>query len=70
VPWGRPSAVFGSLAVSVRFAKVLRPLVFTVSVTLTGSSHAAIIVILGFFVAGAGVLSLVDEEAGIRAAQA
>ena len=48
---------------------MLGPLVFTLSVTLTGNSHAAIIAILGFFIAGAWVLSKVDEEAGIRAAQ-
>ncbi|MDP3718329.1 MAG: MFS transporter [Acidobacteriota bacterium] len=69
VPADRTSEFFGFFAVAERFATVLGPLVFTVSVTLTGSSHAAILAILGFFVAGAWVLSLVDEEAGIRAAQ-
>ena len=69
VPADRTSEFFGFFAVAERFATVLGPLVFTISVTLTGNSHAAIIAILGFFVAGAWVLSLVDEEAGIRAAQ-
>lgn len=69
VPADRTSEFFGFFAVAERFATVLGPLVFTVSVTLTGSSHSAIIAILGFFVAGAWVLSLVDEEEGIRAAQ-
>lgn len=69
VPADRTSEFFGFFAVAERFATVLGPLVFTVSVTLTGSSHWAIIAILGFFVSGAWVLSLVDEEAGIRAAQ-
>jgi len=69
VPVDRTSEFFGFFAVSERFATVLGPLVFTLSVTLTGSSHAAIIAILGFFVAGAWVLSMVDEEAGIRAAR-
>ncbi len=69
VPADRTSEFFGFFAVAERFATVLGPLVFTLSVTLTGNSHAAIIAILGFFVAGAWVLSLVDEEAGIRAAQ-
>ncbi|MDP2055073.1 MAG: MFS transporter [Acidobacteriota bacterium] len=69
VPADRTSEFFGFFAVAERFATVLGPLVFTISVTLTGSSHAAILAILGFFVAGAWVLSLVDEEAGIRAAQ-
>jgi len=69
VPADRTSEFFGFFAVSERFATVLGPLVFTISVTLTGNSHAAIIAILGFFVAGAYVLSLVNEEEGIRAAQ-
>ena len=69
IPADRTSEFFGFFAVAERFATVLGPLVFTVSITITGSSHAAIIAILGFFVAGAWVLSLVDEEAGIRAAQ-
>ncbi len=69
VPADRTSEFFGFFAVSERFATVLGPLVFTLSVTLTGSSHAAIIAILGFFVAGGWVLSRVDEEEGIRAAR-
>jgi UMF1 family MFS transporter len=68
VPADRTSEFFGFFAVAERFATVLGPLVFTASVMLTGDSHAAIIAILGFFVAGAWVLSMVDEEAGIRAA--
>lgn len=70
VPADRTSEFFGFFAVAERFATVLGPLVFTLSVTLTGNSHAAIIAILGFFIAGAWVLSLVNEEEGIRAAQA
>jgi UMF1 family MFS transporter len=69
VPADRTSEFFGFFAVSERFATVLGPLVFTLSVTLTGSSHAAILAILGFFVAGAWVLSLVNEDEGIKAAQ-
>jgi len=69
VPADRTSEFFGFFAVAERFATVLGPLVFTLSVTLTGSSKAAIIAILGFFVAGAWVLSMVDEEEGIRAAR-
>ena len=70
VPADRTSEFFGFFAVAERFATVLGPLVFTLSVTLTGSSKAAILAILAFFVAGAWVLSMVDEKEGIRAAQA
>jgi hypothetical protein len=38
-------------------------------VAITGSSRSAVLVILLFFVAGAWVLSLVDEEEGMRAAR-
>jgi len=70
VPADRTSEFFGFFAVAERFATVLGPLVFTLSVTITGNSHAAIIAILGFFVAGAWVLSMVNEEEGIQAARA
>ena len=69
VPADRSSEFFGFFAVAERFATVLGPLVFYVSVTLTGSSKSAIIAIIGFFIAGGYVLSLVDEKEGIRAAQ-
>jgi UMF1 family MFS transporter len=70
VPADRTSEYFGFFAIAERFATILGPLVFYVSVTMTGSSKTAILAILGFFVAGAWVLSLVDEEEGTRAAQA
>jgi UMF1 family MFS transporter len=44
--------------------------VFTISVALTGSSRSAVLGILAFFVAGAALLSLVDEKEGVRAARA
>jgi UMF1 family MFS transporter len=56
--------------VSERFATILGPLVFTVSVAMTGSSRTAILFIIVFFAAGALVLSRVDEAEGIRAANA
>lgn len=69
VPANKTSEFFGFFAVAERFATVLGPLVFTVSVAVTGSSRSAVLAILLFFVAGAWVLSLVDEEEGIRAAR-
>ena len=69
IPVNKSSEFFGFFAIAERFATVLGPLVFTISVTLTGNSHSAINAILGFFVAGAWVLSMVNEEEGIRAAQ-
>jgi UMF1 family MFS transporter len=69
VPADRTSEFFGFFAVAERFATVLGPIVFTLSVAITGSSRSAVLVVLLFFVAGAWLLSLVDEEAGIRAAR-
>ena len=70
IPRDRSSEFFGFFAVAERFATVFGPAIFTISVMLTGSSHSAILAILGLFVAGAWVLSKVDEEAGVRAANA
>ena len=40
------------------------------SVLLTGSSRFAVLFIITFFAAGAALLWFVDEEAGMRAANA
>jgi UMF1 family MFS transporter len=70
IPANKTSEFFGFYAVAERFATVLGPLVFTVSVLLTGSSRFAVLFIVTFFAAGALLLSLVNEEEGIRAARA
>jgi MFS transporter, UMF1 family len=70
VPPHKTSEFFGFYAISERFATILGPLVFTLSVALTGSSRTAILFIIVFFAAGALVLSRVDEAEGIRAANA
>jgi len=69
IPANKTSEFFGFFAVAERFATVLGPLVFTVSVAITGSSRSAVLAILLFFVAGAGLLALVDEEEGVKAAR-
>ena len=53
IPAKKASEFFGFYAVAERFATVLGPLVFTVSVALTGSSRSAILFIVVFFAAGA-----------------
>lgn len=68
IPRDRTSEFFGFFAVAERFATVFGPAIFTISVMLTGNSKSAILAILGLFVAGALVLSQVDEEEGMRAA--
>jgi MFS transporter, UMF1 family len=69
VPVHKASEFFGFYAVAERFATVLGPLVFTLSVVITGSSRLAVLFIIGFFAAGALLLSFVDEEEGRRAAE-
>jgi UMF1 family MFS transporter len=68
IPENKTSEFFGFFAVAERFATVLGPLVFTISVAVTGSSRSAVLGILIFFIAGAALLSMVDEEEGVRAA--
>lgn len=70
IPRDRTSEFFGFFAVAERFATVFGPAIFTISVMLTGNSKSAILAILGLFVAGALVLSQVDEEEGMRVAAA
>jgi UMF1 family MFS transporter len=69
IPVNKSSEFFCFYAVAERFATVLGPLVFTLSVLMTGSSRFAVLFIITFFAAGAALLALVDEEAGLRAAQ-
>jgi UMF1 family MFS transporter len=68
IPPNKTSEFFGFYAVAERFATVLGPLVFTASVLLTGSSRFAVLFIVTFFIAGGLLLTLVDEEEGMRAA--
>ena len=68
IPRDRTSEFFGFFAVAERFATVFGPAIFTISVMITGRSQSAILAILGLFVAGAAVLSRVDEAEGMRAA--
>jgi UMF1 family MFS transporter len=70
IPLNKSSEFFGFYAVAERFATVLGPLVFTISVLLTGSSRFAVLFIITFFAAGAALLAMVDEEEGMRAAYA
>ena len=52
-----------------KFAGIFGPALFAASVTLFGSSRAAILSVIVFFIAGAIVLSFVDVEAGERSAR-
>jgi UMF1 family MFS transporter len=68
IPRDRTSEFFGFYAVAERFATVFGPAIFTISAVLTGSSRSAMLPIIVLFIAGAFVLSKVNEAEGIRAA--
>ena len=70
IPPNKTSEFFGFYAVAERFATVLGPFVFTVSVLVTGSSRFAVLFIVTFFAAGALLLARVDEREGMKAAAA
>jgi MFS transporter, UMF1 family len=69
VPPQRSSEFFGFFSVFEKFAGILGPAVFAAVVAATGSSRAAILGIIVFFVAGGALLLRVDVEEGRRAAQ-
>ena len=60
---------FGFYAVSEKFAGIFGPLLFALAAQLTGSSRAAILSVVVFFVAGAVLLAQVDVAAGQREAR-
>ncbi|MBL8859878.1 MAG: MFS transporter [Planctomycetes bacterium] len=66
VPHHKAGEFFGLFAALEKFAGIAGPAVFVIAPT-TGS---AILVIVGFFVAGAALLLAVDVDAGRRAAEA
>jgi UMF1 family MFS transporter len=69
VPRHLSGEFFGFFAVSDKFAGIFGPAVFWAAVALTGSSRAAILSVVVFFVAGAGMLLAVDVEEGQREAR-
>jgi UMF1 family MFS transporter len=62
IPQNKASEFFGFFAVAERFATVLGPAVFWLSVTLTGSSRSAVLFIIVFFIAGGLLLTRVKDE--------
>jgi UMF1 family MFS transporter len=64
IPAHKSSEYFGFFAVFEKFAGIAGPLVFAASITLFGSSRAAVLSVIAFFVVGALVLTQVDVAAG------
>jgi UMF1 family MFS transporter len=69
IPKRKSSEYFGFFSVFEKFAGVAGPAIFAASVTIFGSSRAAVLSVILFFVAGALVLTRVDVAAGEAQAQ-
>ena len=71
IPKHKSSEYFGFFSVFEKFAGIFGPAIFAASVTLFGSSRAAILSVILFFIIGAAVLTRVDVAEGeARALQA
>jgi UMF1 family MFS transporter len=64
IPRHKSSEYFGFFSVFEKFAGILGPALFALSVTLFGSSRLAVLSVIAFFVLGGLVLTRVNVEAG------
>ena len=64
IPKHKSSEYFGFFSVFEKFAGIAGPALFAASVTIFGSSRAAVLSVILFFVAGALVLTRVDVAEG------
>ena len=69
IPRHRSGEFFGFWGVFEKFAGIFGPLIFTVTLALTGSSRNAILSVILFFVVGAVLLAMVNVPDGQRAAR-
>ena len=70
IPRHKSGEFFGFYSVFEKFAGIFGPLLFAVTIALTGSSRNAILSVIVFFVVGMLVLLLVDVDEGQRVARA
>jgi UMF1 family MFS transporter len=68
IPKQKSSEYFGFFSVFEKFAGIFGPALFAASITLFGSSRAAVLSVIVFFVLGALVLTRVDIAEGERQA--
>jgi UMF1 family MFS transporter len=69
IPQHKSGEFFGFFSIFEKFAGIFGPLIFAGTIAATGSSRNAILSVIGFFVVGGALLSLVDVEEGQRAAR-
>jgi UMF1 family MFS transporter len=70
IPAHKSGEFFGFYSVFEKFASILGPLLFAVTIALTGSSRSAILSVIVFFIVGTALLARVDVAEGQRAAGA
>lgn len=69
IPKRKSSEFFGFFGVFEKFAGIIGPALFAITVRATGSSRGAILSVIVFFVVGAALLWMVDVDKGQRVAQ-
>ena len=69
IPAHKSGEFFGFYSVFEKFSSIFGPLLFTITIALTGSSRNAILSVIAFFAIGAVLLAFVDVEKGQRAAR-
>jgi UMF1 family MFS transporter len=69
IPAHKSGEFFGFYSVFEKFASIFGPLLFAVTIALTGSSRAAILGVIVFFIIGAAILTRVNVDEGRRLAQ-
>jgi MFS transporter, UMF1 family len=69
IPPDKSSEFFGFFGVFEKFAGIVGPALFAITVRATGSSRNAILSVIAFFVVGAALLWMVDVEEGKRVAR-
>jgi UMF1 family MFS transporter len=70
IPPHKSGEFFGFYSIFEKFAGIIGPLLFDLTIMATGESRNAILSVIVFFIVGAGVLYFVDIEAGQAEARA
>jgi MFS transporter, UMF1 family len=70
IPPHKSGEFFGFYSIFEKFAGIFGPLLFDLTIAVTGASRNAILSVIAFFIAGAGLLYFVDVEKGQQEAQA
>ncbi len=69
IPAHKSGEFFGFYSVFEKFSSIFGPLLFTITIALTGSSRNAILSVIAFFAIGGAILAFVDVEKGQQAAR-